>query len=67
MADVYSFSSYQKRAQRMKKLEQVLDKSKEVCAAFRPGNSQAVVKAIKELKELIEQADKLPPPHISER
>lgn len=68
MGEVSDFLTYQRRAQRMKKLEQVLDRARDVFAASQGGKpADAVWMALAKLREAIVEADKTPPPHDTER
>lgn len=60
------FETYRKRAERMKKLEIVLERAKDMFnAAVVGGSTDQVWLAMAKLKEAVSAVDKLPPPPIN--
>ena len=59
------FLKYKQRAERMKKLEVVLDRAKDMFNAAQVGGStEKVWLAMAKLKEAVMDVDKIPPPHL---
>lgn len=56
---------YRKRQERLKALERVLSASKGLIASSASPNRSDRIKALYELQKAIEEADRLPPHHIS--
>jgi hypothetical protein len=60
------FETYRKRAERMKKLEVVLERAKDMFnAAVVGGSTDKVWLAMAKLKEAVSDVDKLPPPPLN--
>ena len=58
------FEKYRQRAERMKKLETVLERAKDMFnAAQIGGQSDKVWLAMAKLREAVTEVDRLPPPH----
>jgi hypothetical protein len=63
---VSDFIAYQRRSQRMKRLEEVLEAARRVfIASTSKSPDHVVMQALTDLRIAIAEADKIPPPHRS--
>ena len=64
---VSNFEAYQRRAHRLKALEECFAAAKKVFFAQKSGQSSDVFFALAVLKKAVEEVEKLPPLHLSQK